>query len=310
MSWGSPGSWYSRWQGPCWGCRMTGRRRLRGWVTNPGRCRRRRALEGRWCKSFRFRLGRCGTRFPVSLRGMWSAGGRKRMPRTVRRAWLSVWRRLCGGGPMRTPLQLISQYWRAQARVGLTARAEALAEWVRINPASVTPSSAEWLAAVLAAVRGQRRRSREAAIAFYRLDRALAIGRAGALPRQDRGGTTLGELRDRWAGASGEARRLYLDDGREIPEDPFEWPEEDSAADDEAAVVSLTATGVARAHDLTREGGRLDDPDFLADLESAGRSASAAADMQAIRSGRAVLDGATRRDRAAVGWARVTDDDP
>lgn len=211
---------------------------------------------------------------------------------------------------MRTALQLINQYWRAQARVGLTARAEALAEWVRINPASVTPSSAEWLAAVLAVVRGQRRRSREAAIAFYRLYRALAIGRTVTLPGQDPGSTTLGELRDRWAGASGETRRLYPDDGREIPEDRLDWPDEDSAADDEAAVVSLTATGVARAHDLAREGGRLDDPDFLADLESAGRSASAAADMQAIRSGRAVLDGATRRDRAAVGWARVTDGDP
>src|SRR5690606_41468003 len=125
---------------------------------------------------------------------------------------------------MRTALQLISQYWRAQARVGLTARAEALAEWVRINPALVTPSSAEWLAAVLAVVRGQRRRSREVAIAFYRLYRALAIGRTATLPGQDPGSTTLGELRDRWAGAAGEARGLSPDDGRASHEERFVWP--------------------------------------------------------------------------------------
>src|SRR5690606_40585343 len=108
-----------------------------------------------------------------------------------------------------------------------------------------------------------------------RLYRAPAIGRTVTLPGQEPGSTTLGELRDRWAGASGETRGLYPDDGREIPEDPFEWPEEDSAADDEAAVVSLTATGDARARDLTREGGRLEDADFPADLASAASSASA-----------------------------------
>lgn len=210
---------------------------------------------------------------------------------------------------MRTAQQLLDRYWRAQARVGLTAYVESIAEWQRVNPVSVTESATAWLAAVLAIVRGQRRQSRSVAIAFYRLYRALTTGHTLTLPGRPPGTTTLGELRDLWAGASGDERRLYPDDRRVIPEDDFDWPEPDDERDDEAAITSLIATGVSRAYDLS-ERGRLDDPDFLADLESAGRGASQAADMQAIRSGRDIINGASQRDERALGWARVTDGDP
>ena len=210
---------------------------------------------------------------------------------------------------MRTAQQLLDRYWRAQARIGLTAYSESLAQWQRVNPFSLTETSTAWLAAVLAVVRGQRRQSRNAAIAFYRLYRALATGYTLTLPESSSGTTTLGDLRDLWSGASGDERVPYADDSRVIPEEEFDWPEPDDERDDEAAITSLIATGVSRAYDLS-ERGRLDDPDFLADLESAGRGASQAADMQAIRSGRDIINGASQRDERALGWARVTDGDP
>ena len=60
--------------------------------------------------------------------------------------------------------------------------------------------------------------------------------------------------------------------------------------------------------------GRLDDADFLADLDAVMRDAGAlvagASDRDALMGGRDLLEEASRADAAVVGWARITDDDP
>ncbi|MEV8056578.1 hypothetical protein AB0P37_08625 [Streptomyces antimycoticus] len=138
--------------------------------------------------------------------------------------------------------------------------------------------------------------------------------------------TSLGQLRDEWASSAQLVRVPEPDDSELVTVEPFDWPELDEEAMDRAAVVSMVSTGLARAHTLVREAeeddeeetpspdtsarGRLDDPSFLADLASAGRGAANAADREAIRSGRDLVDQASKRDRRVVGWARVTDGDP
>ena len=60
--------------------------------------------------------------------------------------------------------------------------------------------------------------------------------------------------------------------------------------------------------------GRLDDPDFLTELDQvmrgAGASAASAADRDAQMGGRDLLEGMARADRSVIGWARVTAPNP
>ncbi|UQA92870.1 VG15 protein [Streptomyces halobius] len=191
-----------------------------------------------------------------------------------------------------------------------------------MNPQSLAKSGAAWLAWMLALIRGERRRSRDQAAAFYRLYRALETGHT--LPRLsgEHVGetTTLGELREDWAAQTDTIRTPEPDDSEEIRLDGFDWPEEPVEAHDRAAVASLVSQGPAKlrqgvaqaATEQTR--GRLDDAGFLQELEdavdTAGRTSAGAADREALRAGRDLIDQASKRDRRAVGWARVTDGNP
>ncbi|MGP3940515.1 VG15 protein [Streptomyces sp. 6N106] len=228
--------------------------------------------------------------------------------------------------------RLLDEYWRAQARIGAQAAAQTLQAWGRLDPADVYRSGQLWLAFTLAVIRAARGQSRSNAIAFYRLYRALETGYTVAhpdVPLTVPENLPVGQLRDEWANAAQLPRVPEPDDSRLVTVEPFDWPELDDAAMDRAAVVSMVSTGLARAHTLVREAeeegeeesspntsardtgrGRLDDPEFLADLASAGRGAANAADREAIRSGRDLVGQASQRDRRVVGWARVTDGDP
>ncbi|MFJ9408572.1 hypothetical protein [Streptomyces sp. NPDC101393] len=188
--------------------------------------------------------------------------------------------------------------------------------WRRINRHDPEATAIDWLVAVLQIVRNGRGRSRRNAIAFYRLYRALETGHTVALPEQSTTTaviTTVGMLRQEW---DREVNQIHLPqegDHREIPVERFEWPEEPTAELEKAARLSLAHTGPVRVAEVVQGAktrGRLDDPDFLAELESAGRSAANVADREAIRSGRDLVDQASKGDRRVRGWARVTDDDP
>ncbi|MGW1837075.1 VG15 protein [Streptomyces sp. NPDC002067] len=191
-----------------------------------------------------------------------------------------------------------------------------------MSPHSLEESGSAWLAWMLAIVRSERRRSREQAAAFYRLYRALETGHTvpPLFGEHGRGTTTLGELREEWAACTGTARTPEPDDGQNIVLEGFDWPEEPVVAHDRAAVVSMASQGPAKVRERAARAvtehrrGRLDDADFLQELEegtaTAGRSAATAADREALRAGRDLIDQASKRDRRAIGWARVTDGTP
>lgn len=220
----------------------------------------------------------------------------------------------------RRTLRLLDQFWRSQARIGVETSAQALDAWSRVNPTALEVTGPAWLAFVLQVIRGARERSRRNAVAFYRLYRALETGYtvapehvpAAFVPPR----VSLGQLRQEWSVEAGLPHAVESDDSQEIPVEPFEWPKLEPTRLDRAAAVSLASTGVARAQEVVKKAteaegrGRLDDPEFLASLESAGRGAANVADREAIRAGRELVDGAAKRDQRVVGWARVTDGSP
>ncbi|MEU7636555.1 hypothetical protein AB0C11_10740 [Streptomyces sp. NPDC039016] len=222
----------------------------------------------------------------------------------------------------RATAALLDEHWRAQARIGAGVSAQSLAQWSRVNPHSLEESGAAWLAWMLALIRGERRRSRDQAAAFYRLYRALETGHTLPPLSGEHVGetTTLGELREDWAQQTDTIRTPEPDDGEEIRLDGFDWPQEAEDAHDRAAVASLVSQGpaklrqdVAQAADEQARG-RLDEAGFLQELEdasrTAGRTSAGAADREALRAGRDLIDRASNPDRRAIGWARVTDGNP
>jgi hypothetical protein len=210
--------------------------------------------------------------------------------------------------------RLLDEFWRAQGRIGANASAEALASWARVNPVNLEVTGPAWLSLLLLVLRGSRARSRRNAMAFYRLYRALETGFTVQLPEVGPAvvpEVSLGQLRQEWAREAQLPFSTAPGDDRVIPVEPFQWPAQRDEALDRAAAISLAATGPARVQQLVRETrGRLDDPDFLSSLESAGRNTANVADREAIRAGRELVDRASRSDRRVVGWARVTDGDP
>lgn len=213
--------------------------------------------------------------------------------------------------------RLLDEFWRAQARIGAEASAQALAAWATMNPLNLDRAGPAWLASVIQVLRGSRQRSRRNAVAFYRLYRALETGytvapeHVPATFAPDR--TSLGELRQEWAREAELPFTAEPDDFTEIPVEEFDWPELEPERLDRAAAVSLASAGVQRAQDVVQEATdreRLDDPEFLESLESAGRGAANVADREAIRAGRELVDKASHKDPRVKGWARVTDGNP
>lgn len=84
----------------------------------------------------------------------------------------------------------------AQARLGQFAGYLALLEWEGVNPANPAGTAARWTATALRLIAAARRKSRRAAVAYYRLARALDTGFTVPIPGAEGGGkTTLDALR-------------------------------------------------------------------------------------------------------------------
>lgn len=206
---------------------------------------------------------------------------------------------------------LLTQLWQSQARISLDVSQQALGTYENINPLSVEKTGASWVAAILTAIRTARMRSRNNAMTFYRLYRAIETGETFALPDQIATQVSLRQLREEWASVASLAPARFSDDEDLITVKPFQWPSMNDDLLDRQAVVSLAGTGPVRVQQLVTEAkGRLDDPNFLASLESAGRNAANVAGREAIRPGRNLVDQASKKDSAVLGWARVTDGNP
>ena len=218
--------------------------------------------------------------------------------------------------------ELTDQHRRAQARLAAEAALVAHEEWRQVSPTNLQETSARWLAVVAQAQRQLRGRSRRLTAAYVRLLRALRVGSTippfpEARPPADSAPPSLGQLRDDFSAASGEPRLRTQDDAVAVFVDDFEWPEPDEEADERRAVTSLVVTGPVQAQrgiSRLQQRGRLDDADFLADLDTvmrdAGAHAAGAADRDAQMGGRDLLDAYAQADRTVLGWARVTAPNP
>jgi hypothetical protein len=217
--------------------------------------------------------------------------------------------------------RITEQHRIAQARIAAEAAAAAQERWRQVSPTNMEGTATVWLADSVAAQRTYRQRSRRLTADYIRLLRAFRTGET--LPSPDghvEGDTvTLGSLSSTFALSSREPRAHGDDAVRVTVDAGFQWPQPDEEAEDRRALVSLITTGPVRAQrgiaDLggaTR--GRLDDPDFMAELDAvmrnAGVTAAGAAERDALMGGRDLQDATSRADRAVIGWARVTDDDP
>lgn len=78
----------------------------------------------------------------------------------------------------------------AQNRLGLIAGYLALLEWAGVNPADPIGTAARWTDVALRIMAGARRKSRRAAVAYYRLARALDTGYTLPVPGAAGGGKT------------------------------------------------------------------------------------------------------------------------
>lgn len=231
--------------------------------------------------------------------------------------------------------RLTEQHRLAQARLAAEAARAAADGWRQVSPTNLPETSGSWLSRTLAAQRGYRGRSRRLSAAYGRLLRALRIGRTlppypDGQPQVSQPTVSLRQLRDDFAAASGTVQPHEPDDAATITvDDDFDWDEAqpDEEAEERRATVSLVVTGPVRAErgliqlqqtqtqTQTADGrGRLDDADFLADLDQvmrdAGATAASAADRDALMGGRDLLEGMARADRAVIGWARITAPNP
>lgn len=82
-----------------------------------------------------------------------------------------------------------------QARLGLLAAYLSLAEWETVSALDATATAASWLAGSLRVIAAIRKMSRQLAISYYQLSRALETGRTLGVPEGSTGDVTLGELR-------------------------------------------------------------------------------------------------------------------
>lgn len=223
--------------------------------------------------------------------------------------------------------RLTEQHRLAQARIAAEAARAALEGWRQVSPTNLEETAGRWLGESVRAQRRFRGRSRRLSAAYNRLLRALRIGRTlpplpGEPAIDPQAGYSLRQLRDDFAATSGQPQPNEADDALAVPvDDDFAWPDIDEEADDRRATVSLVVSGPVRAErglnqlqGTQTDRGRLDDPEFLAELNglmnNAGALAASAADRDAQMGGRDLLEAASRADRAVIGWARITASNP
>ncbi|MHB6907110.1 VG15 protein [Streptomyces sp. DB-54] len=226
--------------------------------------------------------------------------------------------------PVSSPRQLADAHRRAQVALASYTAGRVMSDWQRmVQPRRIEETAPQWMDASLGAITASRSRSRGLAASYLRLHRALNTHTTlpPYAPAPVAEATTLGNLRRDFASRAQIHLPPATDDGRAVViEDDYTWPDEDRDALDAAARTSLAVTGPVQARrrlaavEGTAGRGRLDDTDFLDELDTlmrdAGASAAAAADREVLRGGRDLLHRALSADPRVVGWARMTSSDP
>jgi len=132
----------------------------------------------------------------------------------------------------------------AQARLGLAAAYLSLVEWESVSSLNAASTAAEWLTKSLRAVAAIRKMSRQLAISYYQLTRALETGRTLGVPEGSTGEVTLGELRKNFRDNALDV--ASLPSTRTRSEDPdIRWFEETLRAQDAKGIRNARSVRIA-----------------------------------------------------------------
>lgn len=129
----------------------------------------------------------------------------------------------------------------AQARLGIVAAYLALGEWTAVSSTNAVETGSVWLARSLRIIAAIRRKSRQLAISYYQLSRALETGRTLGVPDgSTAGNVTYGKLRENFLASVDEVAKIG--DGKTNDPDPdLAWFEENIP---DRGIVPRGANGV------------------------------------------------------------------
>lgn len=225
-----------------------------------------------------------------------------------------------------------SAFQTAMAFIGVATIEEAYSLWASLPPEAAPAAVDRWLRDMGVMAASRRAESRELAMAYYRLARALHTGRTVADPWNPSNDTiTLGTLRSDFAdlvddALDAEAKSEKAKKAVEPGEDADELVESDESNDTELVEVDPMegVTLVADRDDADAEdelrGGLLVDlashrskrerARSQADLTeadvTAANVAAAMSQKVALNGGRSTLHSVNRRDKRAIGYVRVS----
>jgi hypothetical protein len=204
----------------------------------------------------------------------------------------------------------------ALVQLGAETVEESLALWQQV-PAGAETASREWLNTAVRLVRKRREFTRDLAMAYYRLTRALRTGATIRDPRKDESSVTLGDLRREFrelatpqAGA-GEAEdadeQVLLEELDRLSE---EQARIEKAAEEEVR-IALEALGPNYKRRLIED---LDEGNPASEVDAARKEAHGKAGArQAAAAARVAMDGArstvwtnASRDKRVIGYVRLS----
>lgn len=216
--------------------------------------------------------------------------------------------------------------------IGIASIDEAFELWAQL-PESQAPAAVEsWIRSMQTMTQAHRRESRELAMSYYRLARALHTGRTVVNPWEpDTDPVTLGTLRSEFADLVEDAQRYRPRSvrGREILSGDESEEPDSSGADDDAELVEVDEINQNIRTVQQRDDDDADDiqrsillvnlNDYRAKQErarseeearkaqeSAALLAAATAQKGSVDGGRGTLQSVERRDKEAIGFVRVS----
>ena len=220
-------------------------------------------------------------------------------------------------------------YHAALTQIGAATIEDALKLWAGVPPTATAATAAGWLADAVRLVMTRRQRSRELAMAYYRLVRALRTGKTAADPRRPEPKyVTLAMLRREFELLAGDPltpqagsddtdeparepeRSGELIEVEEIPDSAREEARLEREAEQEARTNLIQAGPMLMRRKLrdvdTRQPAEVVDEQRKEAHEAAGRQASSTAERVAMDGARSTVWRYAQRDRRVIGYVRLS----
>ena len=205
----------------------------------------------------------------------------------------------------------------ALTRIGLETLPEALDLWDEVPTTAKRTTASSWLSKAVQMVMTRRRLSRDLALAYYRLARALRTGTTIPDPyNPEPTSVTLGDLRREFAALAPDGEDVE-EEGEDDPvliEEIERLTAESERLEREAEEEARTTLEALGPANLEKKTEQLDPEAPASEVDAAREAAHAAAGArQAAGAERVVMDGArgelfslVQRDKRVLGWARYS----